>query len=309
MRIVYFGSGSFGLPTLRRLAGEHHVVLVVTQPDRPAGRRQRVTATPVGEFARRRGLEVITPQDVNEAQAVARIRDARAGAMVVIAYGQKIGPSILQDATAINLHASLLPRYRGAAPISWAIINGEAETGLSVIAITQRIDAGDVLGQVVTPIDPMETAGELEARLAELGPDLMCNVLSRIESATVASRPQEERLACPAPKLSSADGTVSFDQPAARVRQRVHGLTPRPGCTVVLDGKELRLTRVSEENGASAHRNADAQPGRLLADGTVACADGAVRLLAVQPAGGRPMSFEAYLRGHPIEPGARIQPR
>ena len=226
MKLVYLGSGSFGLPTLERLAAEHDVALVVTQPDRPAGRQRRLAATPVGHLAETRGIETLKPDDVNDPVVVERIAEAAGEALVVIAYGQKIGPAILDDVFAINLHSSLLPKYRGAAPINWAMINGEAETGLSVITITQRMDAGDVLGQVVTPIDPMETAGELSSRLAELGPDLVIEVLKRHCAGTLRGVAQDDRLASRAPKLAKSDGTVRFDQPARAVRQRVHGLTP-----------------------------------------------------------------------------------
>jgi methionyl-tRNA formyltransferase len=304
MRLVYFGSGSFGLTTLRCLTAAHSVVLVVTQPDRAAGRGRRLTPTPVGRHAEQQGLEAIKTADVNEPATVRAIRAAGAAAFVVIAFGQKLGPAVLGDTFAVNLHASLLPKYRGAAPINWAVINGESETGVSVIAITQRIDAGDILARQVTPIDPMETAGELEARLAELGPEIVLETLRRHQTGQLHPAPQDDRLACRAPKLTKADGTVRFDQPAQAVRGRVHGLTPRPGCTVRLGGRLLRLLRVEADEGAGP----GGEPGTILADGTVACGQGRVRLLAVQPAGGRSMSFVAYRRGHALGPHTRMEP-
>ncbi|MHC4080504.1 MAG: methionyl-tRNA formyltransferase [Planctomycetota bacterium] len=304
MKLVYFGSGAFGLPTLRRLTVAHSVVLVVTQPDRAAGRGRKLMPTPVGRHAEEQGLEAIRAADVNDPAVVGRIRGAGAEAFVVVAFGQKIGPAVLGDTFAINLHASLLPKYRGAAPISWAVINGDSETGVSVIAITQRIDAGDVLARQATPIDPMETAGELEQRLAEMGPEIVLETLSRHQSGDLYPARQDDRLASRAPKISKSDGTVSFDQPASVVRNRVHGLTPRPGCAVRLGGDRVKLLRV-EVAGVG---DPGGVPGRILDDGTVACGEGRIKLLAVQPAGGKSMSFEAYRRGHELGPGSRMEP-
>jgi methionyl-tRNA formyltransferase len=302
MKLVYFGSGAFGLPTLRRLVSGHDVVLVVTQPDRPAGRKRRLTPTPVGRYADDAGLGVIRTDDVNALDTAQRVAAAGADALVVIAFGQKIGPAVVGDALAINLHASLLPKYRGAAPINWAVINGEAETGVSVIAISQRMDAGDLLAREATPIDPMETAGELQERLADMGPRIVLETLSRHETGDLHPAPQDDRLASRAPKLAKADGTVDFDRPAGAVRCRVHGLTPWPGCTVRHGDERLKLLRVDvvdTEPGAA--------PGCVREDGTVACAGGCVRLLSVQPPGGKAMTFDAYRRGHDLAAGTRLE--
>jgi len=306
MRLVYLGSGAFGLPTLRGLAAaKHEIMLVVTQPDRPAGRDRQPSPTPIAQFAEKAGIEVVRPENVNEPDVIRFIQDVNADAFVVIAYGQKLSRPLLDARFAVNLHASLLPKYRGAAPINWAIINGEKTTGLSVITLADRMDAGDVLGQVQTPIDPHETAGELHDRLAELGPGLMNAVLSRMEAGTLTRERQDESRVTHAPKLSKKDGTVSFDQPAERVRARVHGLTPWPGCRVrVADGIVLRLHRVAVAEKAGAN----APAGTLLAGGRVACDPGVVRLLAVHPPGGKMMSFEALMRGRPIEEGTLLRP-
>lgn len=307
MKIVYFGSGAFGLPTLDRLRREHAIGLVVTQPDRPAGRHRRPTETPVGRYAVDHGLETIKPPDVNETGTVARIRSAAGDAFVIIAFGQKLGGDLVDNVFAVNLHASLLPKYRGAAPVNWAIINGETETGVSVITISQRIDAGDVLGRRATRIDPMETAGELEQRLAGMGPELMLDTLARHDAGALDAQPQDDTVASPAPRMAKSDGTVRFDQSAAGVQQRVHGLHPWPGCTVDLDGRSLKLGRIAVVD-APDDPGIGGTPGRILDDHTVACAPGRVRLVEVQPPGGTTMTFEAYLRGHPSAAGAEIRP-
>ena len=302
MRLVYFGSSDFGLPTLQRLVLEHDVALIVTQPDRPAGRQRRLSPTSVAAFAQTSGIDTLKPDDVNDPALADRIREIGAEALVVIAYGRKLGAALLNNTFAINLHGSLLPKYRGAAPINWAVINGETQTGISVISMTEHIDAGAILAQQATAIDPMQTAGELEDRLSELGPDLVLQTLAEYASGDLDPKPQDDRFACQAPKLTKSDGTVRFDAPAPAVQHRVHGLTPRPGCTVAYNDQRLRLERVAVID----ERATTGGPGEVLADGTIACAPGAVELLAVQPAGGKLMSFDAYRRGHEIPTGARL---
>lgn len=303
MRIVFLGSGAFGLPTLDRLRRAHEVALTVSQPDRAAGRKRTLTATPVAAFARSTGLDLITPDNPNDPRIIEQLRALRPDALVVIAYGHKLGPALLDARFAINLHASLLPKYRGAAPIHWAMIHDERETGVSVITLAQRMDAGDVLAQRRTAIDSYETAGELHDRLAMLGPDAMLEVLDGHARGALNPLPQEESLATLAPKLSKSDGTVRFDQPARLVRARVHGLTPWPGCTVSIDGRTLKLLRVEADDA-----DVDAPPGALLPDGCLACQPGVVRVLSLQPPGGKSMTFEAYRRGHTLPEDARCLP-
>ena len=304
MRLVYFGSGAFGLPTFKTLVEHHDVALVVTQPDKPAGRKLKLKATPIAELAAQRALVIIRPSDVNESGVVKQIRAIKPDALVVVAYGHKLRRELLQDSFAINLHASLLPKYRGAAPIHWAMINGETETGVSVIKVADRIDAGDVLRQCATTIDPMETAGELHDRLAELGPNLVLAVLSQQENGTMNAVRQDDGLATHAPKLSKVDGTVRFDQPAIRVQQRIHGLTPWPGCTIKLDGRLLRLARAKSANQITRHSH----PGEVLSDYSIACAEDLLHLLEVQPPGGKVMSFTDYRNGQPVRVGSRCEP-
>ena len=304
MRLVYFGSGAFGLPTLQRLAQDHDMALVVTQPDRPAGRSRALTATPVAEFAIAQNIATIKPEQVNDQRVIEEIQACDAEAWIVIAFGQKLGPELLKDAFAINLHASLLPKYRGAAPINWAMIDGQRETGISVIEVADRMDAGAILAQASTPIDPSETAGELHDRLALAGPELIMSVLAEFRGGELDRQVQDESLATDARKLAKADGTVRFDQPAIQVRNRIHGLTPWPGCTVKLDGKLLRIARAEVVQQHAAYSN----PGSVLDDMSTACNPGSVRMLEVQPPGGRLMSFRDYINGQPVRVGSRCEP-
>lgn len=309
MRLVFFGSGAFGIPTLEALIMRHDVLLVITQPDRPAGRKQRPAPTPIAEFAAGHQLTVLKPDNVNDPELIKRAREVRPDVNVVIAYGQKIGPEIRAIAPTINLHGSLLPKYRGAAPIQWAVLNGDAETGVSIIDVADRMDAGAIYGEARTNIQPEETAGELHDRLALLGPGLMLDVFDGFRLGTAKSIEQDESKATRAPKLTKEMGTVEFDQPADRVRATIHGLTPWPGCTVLLNDQPLKLLRVAVDKVADEDRAVkNLPPGTSAGDGLVVCQPGAVRLLTVQPAGGKPMSFESYCNGRSIKPGATLRP-
>lgn len=305
MRLVFFGSGAFGLPTLEALAKGHEVELIVTQPDRPAGRRMQMTRTVIAAFASLRNIPAIQPENVNDPTVVQRIRSLEADAFVVIAFGQKLGTALLQNVFAINLHASLLPKYRGAAPINWAIINGEEETGVSVIALADRMDAGDVFAMIRTDILPTETAGDLHDRLAQLGPKAVLDVLTKRQAGKAAGVEQDHSQATMAPKLSRLDGTTRFDMPAAHVRNRIHGLTPWPGCVVRVDGAELRVVRTEVVEATTSRGRA----GEVLANRTIACGEGCgvLRFIEVQPPGRPGMTWRAYLNGHTVSIGSTVE--
>lgn len=302
LRIVFFGSGAFGLPTLKRLLDKHEVVLVVTQPDRPAGRNRVLTPTPISQFAVDHAIPMIKPLEPNVAEIVSDVHAVSADAFVVIAYGHKLSPELIGERFAINLHASLLPKFRGAAPINWAMMRNEHETGVSVINLAQRMDAGAVFAQVSTPIDPLETAGELHDRLAELGVEPVLQTLRNFQQSTLAPLEQIEEQASRAPKLSKDDGTVTFDQAAADARARVHGLTPWPGCTVRLGEQMVKLLRVRE-----VERSFDGEPGTVDEQGVVACRSGAIQILELQPPGKRAMTWQDYTRGHKLPDKARFE--
>ncbi len=194
MRLIFLGSGEFGLPTLRRLHEHHAIAAVVSQPDRPAGRRRQDTPTPIAAWAQTTGITVLKPMDVNAPDVVSQLTALKPDAAVVIAFGQKLGDPLIAGlgGLAVNLHASLLPKLRGAAPINWAILNGERETGVTIISLAQRMDAGLIYAQQATPIDPRETAGELHDRLAQLGPSLIESVLAQWKEGKLAGRAQDE---------------------------------------------------------------------------------------------------------------------
>lgn len=314
MRIIFLGSGAFGLPTLERLHQRGQVVLVISQPDRPAGRHQQLRPTPVAEFALQHGLPLLRCRDVNSDQVIEQLRSLGADVAVVIAFGQKLSPVLVRAAgrLVINLHASLLPKYRGAAPINWAIICGEKETGLSVISVAEKIDAGLIYAQVATPIGPLETAGELHDRLAAMGPDLIEKVLEDFQAGRLAGRPQDESQVTRAPRLSRADAWVDFSAPAGVVVRRIHGLTPWPGVHVewqrAAGGRqqELILRRATAEPWPQERVPGSFAPGAFVDERRVAAADGLVHLLEVQLPGRNTVSMDEFLRAHRPAPGDRL---
>ncbi|MEO1235799.1 MAG: methionyl-tRNA formyltransferase [Planctomycetota bacterium] len=309
MKLLFFGSGAFGLPTVQHLhASERHdLVAVVSQPDKPAGRKRELTATPVAAWAAEHDVPVYKSDDVNADDMVRLVRGFGVEASVVIAFGQKLSPELIDamGRLAINVHSSLLPKYRGAAPINWAMIEDEKATGVSVIGLAQTMDAGEVYATASTDIDPRETAGELHDRLAELGPGVVDKVLADLEADALAPVEQGHDAATRAPKFTKADGSVDLSMPAAKVRARVHGLTPWPGCRVT-----WRSARKGEAQTLFLRRVADGDcephtqpPGTVQQDLRVACGEGSIELLEVQLPGGKLLDFDDFVRGHGFAPG------
>lgn len=307
MKVVFFGSGAFGLPTLKRLAAEHTVVAVVTQPDKKAGRGGKMTPTPIGAWAAEHldGVPVLKPERVSASPHLEEVRGFDADAWVVIAYGQKLSEDLLRDRFAINLHASLLPRWRGAAPINAAILAGDPRTGNSVITLANRMDAGFVLGQSTRDVEPRLVTGELHDLLAEDGPGLVLDVLRAREEGRVVYTEQDESAVTLASKLAKSDGWIAFEEGAEACRRRVHGLNPWPCVTVSHRDAPMKVLRV-----AVADETSDETPGTVFdpAKGLVSCGYGrALRLLEVQPAGKKAMKWADYANGKRVEAGERIE--
>lgn len=301
MRLVFLGSGAFGVPTLRTLFAEHEVAMVVTQPDRPAGRGGKLRPTPIAELAAQHETEVIKPERINRAEVIEHVRCVDADAWVVIAYGQKLGTRLLDGIFAVNLHASLLPRWRGAAPIHHAVMAGDAETGNSVITLAEEMDAGDVLATTRRVIEPTQTTGELHDLLAQDGPTAVLEVLDAHRDGRVQRAVQNSSEVTLAPKLSRRDAAIDFGRSGDHVRAHINGLSPWPGCTVDVGGTRLKLLRAGPAEGSGS-------PGELLDanSGVVACGEGAFRLVEVQPAGKKPMAFAEFARGRSIETGTLL---
>lgn len=316
MRIVFFGSGNFAIPTLRSITHDGHEVLcVVSQPDRPSGRGKAVTPTPLKREALDLGLPVVTPEDVNAADCVARLSALPAELGYVAAFGQKIGAPLRSawSAGMVNLHASLLPRLRGAAPVQWAIINGLSQTGVTVFRLVEKMDAGPILVQRRTEIDPEETADELAARLSRIGCDAVNAALKLLEREPGApGTPQDHGLATPAPKLKKSDGFIRFDEPAARIVCRVRGLWPWPGAMCRFtgaDGRHDERVTIAQARPYDIRTRPAASPDEtgLVNDMLrVQVADVELEVLQVKPSGGRLMSWQDFVNGRHVRAGDRF---
>ena len=290
MRTVYLGTSDFAVAVLRRLAdSEHRPGLVVTRPDRPRGRGRKLAAPPVAEAARELGLEVDQPDDVNSEEARARIAAARPDAVLVCAFGALLKEPLLSDYEMLNVHPSLLPRWRGAAPVERAIEAGDEVTGVSIMRPTAELDAGPVHLMAEEVIAPDDTYGSLAPRLAAIGGELLVRALD----TGAQPSPQPEEGATYAEKIDGADRRLDLSRPAKELERRVRALHPHIGAYLELeDGERLRVLGASA--GAGPGGPLSARDGRLFA--------GDLELLEVQPAGGRPMDAAAWLRGH----GARL---
>lgn len=245
MRIVFLGTSAFACPALNALAQTHEIALVITQPDRLAGRKRELRASAVKAAALDLGLPLAQPEKINSEQGIILLREAKPEVIVVASYGQFLSTKVfsLPPLGTINIHASLLPRYRGAAPINWAIIRGETETGVTTFFIEKGMDSGEILVQRTCPIGPNETAGELHDHLAELGAEAILETLRSIEDGTARPRPQREEGATLAPKLSRADGEIDWTKSARDIHNLVRGLNPWPGAFTHLGNETVKIHR------------------------------------------------------------------
>ncbi|MBC8522930.1 hypothetical protein H8D29_03285 [PVC group bacterium] len=292
MRIAFIGSGAFGLPTLERLYADHEIVAVITAPPKKAGRNQKPRSTTIGSWAIEHKVLLSEAEDVNESSIIDQVNSFDIEAMVIIAFGQKLSSEFIGNHFAINLHASLLPEWRGAAPINASIINGDSKTGVSVISIADRMDAGVVFGSRITNIGNIETAGELHDRLSLLGPDLVIQVLLGDRIGEV----QNEEAVTVAPKLTRQDAVLDLSQEASVLAQKIRGLSPWPGCHLEIAGVDCKLLRaISNKEGGEV--------GEILAGGTIAVGKGSLEVLELQPAGGKPMSWKDFCNGRQVQVG------
>lgn len=313
MRLVMMGTGPFAVPTFRGLIhARREIAALVTRPPKDSGGRP-LPPNPMRQVAEEHSLPVCDPADINTPPAQASLARYEADLLVVCDYGQILSAETLATARfgGINLHASLLPKYRGAAPINWAIYHGETETGVSVIHMTPRIDAGPVIAQARTPIEPNETAVELERRLAEIGEWLMRRSIDNIESGRLEALPQDPALASRAPRLKKTDGAVDWSRPAEAIRNQVRALEPWPKTYTFWhrEGKPpMRLilgpVEVAEAPASPPGTVLEAGDNRIL----IATGGGGAALGEIQPAGKRRLSVDEFLRGYRVRPGDRFGP-
>lgn len=310
MDLVFCGTPEFAVPTLKKLVdASHHVRLVVTQPDRPSGRGQKLAVPPVKQLAQSLELSVAQPDKIkNNQEFRTQLEALRPAAIIVVGYGRII-PKWMVDLPQhgnINLHASLLPKYRGAAPIQWAIAHGETVTGVTTMRIDEGLDTGDILLQREMEIDPEDTALTLAPRLAEMGADLMLETLRGLEAGTIQPRKQDHTLATLAPILEKEEGRIDFNRPATEILNRLRGFQPWPGAFTSFRGKNLTLHRAR----LAAYGIGPLVPGEMKVAGEdlfLGCGGGtALELLATQPEGKRRMSIKDFVHGYRPKPGERL---
>jgi methionyl-tRNA formyltransferase len=306
MRIVFMGTPEFAVPSLEALVhAGHQVCGVFSQPDKPVGRHQnKLQPTPVKLCAQAHGIPVYQPTTLRDGSALEQLRELAPELVVVAAYGRILPDEILNlpPVGCINVHSSLLPKYRGAAPINWAVVNGEEETGVTIMHMASELDAGDIICQVSTPIGPEESVETVHDRLAQLGGGLLVEAVAQLGAGTAQRTPQDPAQVTYAPMLSRALSPIDWNQSAQSIHNKIRGLSPWPAAsTDAISGDSMKLYASNVTGEQTAQR-----PGTVVAAGKqgidVACGDGTVlRVTQLQAAGGKRMSAADYLRGHPIQ--------
>ncbi|MCA1765349.1 MAG: methionyl-tRNA formyltransferase [Desulfobulbaceae bacterium] len=308
LRVVFMGTPEFAVPSLQALLdSRHQVAAVVTQPDRPRGRGRKLAAPPVKELALRAGLPVLQPTAIKTPEFMEELRDYRADLFAVTAYGRILpGPLLnLPPFGTINVHGSLLPRYRGAAPVQWAILNGDSETGITIMQMDEGMDTGDILLPGAIPIEADDTAATLAVKLANLGGQLLIEALDGLQRGELTPRPQDESQVSLAPPLTKEQGRIDWSAPAGSISCRIRGLDPWPTAYTFLDDKRLRLFRPEIVDSPQT-----AEPGTVLrADREgmlIATGRDALLIKEVQLEGSRRMEVGPFLQGRRLEPSAKL---
>ncbi len=308
MRIVFMGTPEFAVRSLEALVcSGHELVGVVTQPDKPVGRKREIMKTPVKVYAESRGIPVYQPRRIRDEEAIAQISEWAPDLIVTAAYGQILPVALLNlpSLGAINVHASLLPKYRGAAPINRAIIDGETETGITIMYMTEEMDAGDMILQRAVEIGDQTTAGELTERLSVLGAELLLEAVSLLISGQAEAVKQDESLVTLAPMLKREDELVDFARTSAELVNQIRGLSPAPSAYTYLDGRVFKLlaaTAITGDAGLEPGTISEIDKERLV----IATGSGGLSLLKVQAAGKRPMTIAQFLQGARLKIGDRF---
>lgn len=305
MRVIFMGTPDFAVPSLQALLDHgYEVCAVYTQPDKPKGRGHKLQPPPVKELALAREIPVLQPTTLRSGEVQEEIRQWNADVIVVVAYG-KILPKAVLDMPrlgCINVHGSLLPKYRGAAPIQWTVLNGDKTAGVTTMFMGEGMDTGDMLLKTETAVGEEETSGQLFDRLKDLGADLLIQTLERLEQGTLTPIPQNEAEATRAPMLSKDLSLVDWTKPAQQVHDLIRGLNPWPSAVSYLDGKKLKLHASRVREGSGEPGKPFAQDGVLL----VYCGEGALELTEIQTENGKRMDGKSYLLGHPLERDSRF---
>lgn len=307
MKVIFIGSGELGVPTLRKLIEKHSVIGVFAQPDRPAGRGYKLKAPPIKEEAEKLGLKIWQPEKIGSEEALKPIYESSPDVIVLAAYGQILSKKLLEIPRlgAVNLHASLLPKYRGAAPVHWAIINGEKITGATTFLMDEGLDTGDILLQREIFIQDEDTAGTLYDKLAELGADLVLETLEGLEKGTIKRKPQDHKAASYAPKLKKSNGQINWKRCSHDIFNLIRGTNPYPGAFTFFN--ELRL---KVHKSKIVDQQLKGEPGEIVIFAKegfiVKTKDGALELVEVQPEAKKRMSGMDFVRGYNLKLGHRL---
>lgn len=303
------GTPDFSVPTLESLiASRHEIIAVVTQPDKPKGRGKEVQMTPVKETALQHGIPVYQPVRAREASFVEEMRSLAPDVMVVIAFGQILSKELLEvpGLGCVNIHASLLPKYRGAAPIQWAVINGDQETGITTMMMDVGMDTGDMLEKLVIPLEEKETGGSLFDRMSLLGGDLILSTLDKLEDGTLVRIPQNHEEATHVKKIEKSMGDIDWTMEAAAIERLIRGLNPWPSAYTRWNGRMLKIWEADVEADGQA-----GEAGEVLAaagsDLRVQTGSGILNIRSLQPEGKKRMDTAAFLRGYPVKAGERFE--
>jgi methionyl-tRNA formyltransferase len=313
MNIVFLGSGEFGIECLNAiLESSHKLSLIVTQPSHPAGRGKKVQPTPVGQWAKLHGIKCIETENINSPKTLAEIKLYNPDIIVVIAFGQKIGNELINMAPKgmINVHGSVLPKYRGAAPINWAIVKGETKSGITVLGVVEKMDAGDILEIAETDIGPDETAGELHDRLAKLSPPSLIKALNDIETGKAKYIPQDVSKVTLAKKLHKSDGFIDFNEDAETLRRKILGFYPWPGtCANYIPKKFDKVTRVTlvVVHVVPTDNPKGLPVGTLDENLNIICGKDSLRIVKIKPANSALMDFTSFINGRGTLPGDRFE--
>lgn len=305
LNVIFMGTPDFAVPCLNALDECNcRIELVVTQPDRPRGRGRRIEPPPVKKAAAQKGVDVVQPEAVNTDEFYTLIRQREPDLFVVVAFGHILPKKLLEMPTfgAINLHASLLPQYRGPAPIQWAIINGETETGVTSMLMDKGLDTGEMLFSEKIPILPDDTAGTLHDKLSVLSGEVLVKTINALESGSIRPMPQNHAEATYAPMLKKSDGRIDWTKPAAEIERFIRGMTPWPGAYTFMGGKRMRLFK-SRVAGMTENRPAGSVIRSFDDELRVACGKDALCILEIQPDSGKRMDIAQFLKGQQIPPG------
>ena len=304
LRICFMGTAAFALPTMQAVVAAEEVVAIVTQPDRPRGRGREIAPPPVKKLALDLGLPIMQPERVKDPLFLGQLRELGPELIVVAAFGQILPAPVLAlpRLGCVNVHPSLLPKYRGAAPIQWAIIKGETRTGVSTYLMDQGMDTGAILLTREAEIGDAETAEELGKRLAEIGGELVKEAIKALKEGTVQAKPQDERGASYAPLLQKADGLIPWQEEAGRIRNRIRGMVPWPVAYTMWAGKMIKIYRGRIGDGTGS-------PGEIISLDRgieVACGKGSLLIEELQMEGGKRIGWDAFVRGHRLTVGERL---